>query len=195
MGKSWDSYADEWDNNEDAILFSEKTYSSPCEVINPEGLHILDFGCGTGLLTERLIKSAKKIVAIDSSDKMISVLNSKRISKVDTLNITLSEESQNLHEIFNERFDLIVASSVCAFLPNYVENLLLLRQMLKPNGIFVQWDWLKNDIEEKFGFTSDNIKSAFQKSGLEMVSVKEAFSLGSIKDKKKVVIGIAKNIV
>ena len=38
-------------------------------------------------------------------------------------------------------FDLIVASSVCAFVPDYQQTLSDLQLLLKEDGVFVQWDW------------------------------------------------------
>jgi len=74
MSDSWDDYAEGWGSNADVILYSEKAYESLCEVLNPEGLTILDFGCGTGLLTEKLAQPSHRVVALDPSEKMISVL-------------------------------------------------------------------------------------------------------------------------
>lgn len=42
-----------------------------------ENLTVLDFGCGTELLTDYLSKEASQIVAVDSGEKMIAVLNGK----------------------------------------------------------------------------------------------------------------------
>ena len=82
MSDSWDEYAEEWDSNADVITYSQKAYDSLCETVNPEGLDVLDFGCGTGLLTEKLSPIVSKIVAIDSSEKMISILNKKQLTNV-----------------------------------------------------------------------------------------------------------------
>ncbi|MCH8334286.1 MAG: class I SAM-dependent methyltransferase [Proteobacteria bacterium] len=39
-----------------------------------------------------------------------------------------------------EKFDLVVASSVCSFLPDYNSTLRDLSSALKPGGLFVQWE-------------------------------------------------------
>lgn len=43
------------------------------KIINLEGKAFLDFGCGTSLLTERMAPQASRILALDSSERMISV--------------------------------------------------------------------------------------------------------------------------
>jgi len=50
----WDQYAEGWDSNADIILYSNNAYDTLRKVINLEGKVILDFGCGTGLLIERV---------------------------------------------------------------------------------------------------------------------------------------------
>ncbi len=118
MSESWDEYAEGWDSNSDVVLYSRKAYNTLCEILNPEGIDILDFGCGTGLLTELLSPAAKRILGLDSSGKMISILENKHLSNVDTQTAELTEDTIKSNVALRSKFDLIVASSVCAFLPN-----------------------------------------------------------------------------
>ena len=193
MNESWDDYAEGWDGNEDVISYSDKAFNTLCEVVNPEGLLILDFGCGTGLLTERMATTADRIVAVDPSEKMISVLENKQLSNVETLIAVLSEETIKTHDLFKSKYDLIVASSVCSFLPDYEGTLRLLKSLLKPNGIFVQWDWLKSSEDNDSGFNEEKIESAYQQAGLEKSSVTEAFSIESEDGSMSVIMGVARN--
>lgn len=193
MNESWDDYAEGWDSDEDVISYSDKAFSTLCEVINPEGLLILDFGCGTGLLTERMAVTADRIVAVDPSAKMISVLQHKRLSNVDTLVAVLSEETIKAYDLFKSKYDLIVASSVCSFLPDYEGTLRLLKSLLKPNGVFVQWDWLKSDEDNDSGFNEERIESVYKRAGLEKLSITEVFSIESEAGPMKVIMGAARN--
>lgn len=192
MSDSWDQHADGWDSNADVILYAEKAYASLCEILNLDGLDILDFGCGTGLLTERMAPAANRILALDSSSKMISVLEDKKILNVEALATNLSKESLETHIYLQVEYDLIVASSVCAFLPNYEVTLQLLKKLLKPSGLFVQWDWLKTDMESDFGFTEEIIESAYNQSGLEVLSISRVFSLEGSTGAMPVLMGVAK---
>ena len=193
MNESWDDYAEGWDGNEDVISYSDKAFNTLCEVVNPEGLLILDFGCGTGLLTERMATTADRIVAVDPSEKMISVLENKQLSNVETLIAVLSEETIKTHDLFKSKYDLIVTSSVCSFLPDYEGTLRLLKSLLKPNGIFVQWDWLKSGEDNDSGFNEDRIESTYQRAGLEKLSITEAFSIECEAGPMKVIMGVARN--
>ena len=192
MSENWDQYAEEWDTNEDVKVYSEKAYKTLLEAFEIEGLNILDFGCGTGLLTEKMAPFANHILAVDSSEKMISVLKDKRLKNVITLAVNLSEETMRANEFLQVKFDLIVASSVCAFLPDFEKTLRLLKTLLTPNGHFVQWDWFETIKDPGFGFTNNRIESAFINSGFQVLSISKPFSLTSKDGEMKVIMGVAK---
>lgn len=193
MNDCWDEYALNWDKNEDVLLYSQKAYQSLVEILDINNLKILDFGCGTGLLSEKMSPLAKEIVAIDTSEKMISVLENKNLNNIKSLNINLSEETIKTNEDLHATFDLIVASSVCAFLPNYQHTLTLLKKIMVKNGIFIQWDWFKDYNESGFGLNKNQIKSAFTQSGFQTISISDSFTMSTKSNVMKVIMGVAKN--
>lgn len=159
----WDEYADMWDSV--AFEYADKAYAELIKIVDLKNLHVLDFGCGTGLLTERMITSCRDIVALDSSKKMTSVLENKNLSNVEVFSELLTSELIETEPNIQAKFDLIVASSVCGFIPNYEDTLSLLHSMLKPGGYFVQWDWLKRDETAENGFTENEVEQAFSNVG------------------------------
>jgi len=193
MSENWDQYAEEWDSKEDVNFYSEKAYQTLLEAVAIESLNILDFGCGTGLLTEKMAPIANRILAVDSSEKMISVLNDKGLDNVSTLAVDLSEETIKANKLLQSKFDLIVASSVCAFLPDFEKSLRLLKTLLVPSGIFIQWDWKETEKYPGFGFTKNRIESAFINSGFHVLSIAEPFLFTSEDGEMKVIMGVAKN--
>ena len=72
VSESWDQYAAEWDTNPAVILYAQKAYETLTGVVDPVGLDVLDFGCGTGLLTEKIAAVANRIVALDPLDGLRS---------------------------------------------------------------------------------------------------------------------------
>ena len=84
MGDSWDDCAPSWDEDELVREYSEKAFSSLLNKLRDPlstASRILDFGCGTGLLTECILKHfpSLQVVALDASPKMIEVVEcSKR---------------------------------------------------------------------------------------------------------------------
>jgi 2-polyprenyl-3-methyl-5-hydroxy-6-metoxy-1,4-benzoquinol methylase len=193
LSDSWDEYADEWDSDKDAILYSEHAFNSLSSVVKLNKLNILDFGCGTGLLTEKMSPLANKIIALDSSHKMISVLKDKKISNVEAIDGVLSLSSIKENKSLNIKFDLIVASSVCGFLPEYDSTLLLLKSLLVPNGIFVQWDWLSPENNPDFGLSEESVNKAFKEVGFILISLSQPFSITNAKGIMPVLMGVAKN--
>jgi len=195
MSDNWDDYAEEWDTNSDAIAYSEKAYETLVQEVNIQGLNILDFGCGTGLLTEKMASSAKSIVALDLSIKMIDVLNSKNLPNVISISERLTSQVIKENTAFNNKFDVIVASSVFSFLPDYVSTLKLLKSLLAPDGLLLQWDWLSPEADSDFGLSETNVKEAFVEAGFNQLSITNPFSLASSTGTMPVIMGVAKNTI
>lgn len=193
MSESWDDYAEEWDHNEDTISYSEKAFESLIKEVKLEGLNVMDFGCGTGLLTEKLSKLAAKIVALDSSRKMISILENKKIPNVSTITETISDSVIKENALLHKKFDLIVASSVFGFLPELEKTLILLKTLLAPGGLLTQWDWLSSNDDKGFGFSKVRISSVYRKTGFDIKSITTPFTHVSPEGNTPVLMVLVKN--
>jgi len=193
MSESWDDHADGWDSNEAVILYCQKAYEVLLNIVDLEGRKVLDFGCGTGLLTERISDQASSVVAIDPSGKMISVLTGKHLNNVRAINGELTQELIDNDEVLRSGFDIIVASSALAFVPDYQQTLKLLKQLLRKGGFLVQWDWLKEREEPGIGFSEELIELALEQAGFSKYSTSVPFSIESPNGSMKVVMGIAEN--
>lgn len=189
MTDSWDEYADEWDNNPDVIAYSEKAFLSLLATADPSGTRILDFGCGTGLLAARLSELAGQVIALDPSEKMIAVLRRKGLDKVIAIQGLLDDSLITTHPELREGFDLIVASSALAFVPDFENTLARLAALLKPNGKLVQWDWLKNSEGSGPGFTEQELSQAYRAVGLRC-TLSHPFSMGTGEDSMAVVMAV-----
>lgn len=193
MTSSWDDYADGWDSNPSVIEYSEKAFASLSNRICLQGLKVLDFGCGTGLLTEKIAAHAASVFAIDSSIKMIDVLKEKQLDNVNAQAGLLTPHYLQQYSEFIHGFDLIVASSVLFFVPNLQDTLLLLKQCLKPGGYLVQWDWLQTKPNSEFGFSNKMIEQAYATARLDQVAIEHCFDIVDENQPMPVIIGIAKN--
>lgn len=190
----WDDHADDWDVNEDVQLYARKAFESWQEKVAPlyqnlSECRALDFGCGTGLLTERLAGHCAHVVAADTSEKMIEVLQNK-LDSADIGNVTASSVPIDAHSIeanpeLLSPFDLIVASSVCSFLPDYESTLRDISSLLKSGAYFVQWDWLES-------MPGSKIEGAFKSSGLISQSIGQAFAMGADGESRPVIMGIGR---
>ena len=193
MSENWDEYAAGWDGNAAVIAYADNAYLALQNTVNLDACRIMDFGCGTGLLTERLSERASSVVALDASQKMISVLNNKHLDNVATIASELDQNLVNDDELLTPKFDLVVASSALAFVPDYVETLKLLKHLLNRGGYLVQWDWLKDEGDAGYGFSEQQIKSALTEAGFVECSTSVPFSMQSDGSKLDVVMGVAKS--
>jgi 2-polyprenyl-3-methyl-5-hydroxy-6-metoxy-1,4-benzoquinol methylase len=193
LSNEWDEYAGGWDVDETVLEYADNVYSQLVENCDLEGLTVLDFGCGTGSLTQLISPAVKSIVAIDSSPEMIKYLEMKKLNNVTSISESLSKELILDRTEFNSKFDLIVASSVCSFLPDYEETLSLLKSLLKEGGIFMQWDWLSNDDSSGMGLSEKRVKQAFESNCFINTKITSPFIMNSSKGKMPVIMAIGEN--
>lgn len=169
----WDEAAHGWDTDPMVRAYAEAAYASLVGVTELSPAHrVLDFGCGTGLLTERLAAHVAEVVAVDRSPVMIQHLSAKQLPNVRAV------AGQDLAALEPLSFDLIVCSSVCAFLDDYPGTVRSLVQALAPGGRFVQWDWeLDPASDEPHGLSRGAIRRALAGAGLDGVTVETAFDI------------------
>ena len=192
MRENWDVYADNWNDNDDVIAYSHHAFEALNRFTDINDLIIMDFGCGTGLLTEQLISKATSVIAIDPSCKMTDVLKAKSLKNVTVMTSLIDDQFLQKHTELKDSFDMIVASSVCAFLPDYPATLKHLISLLKPGGLFVQWDWMPTKEDPNFGFTPDKIIKAYNKAKLTVLIAENVFSMGESPSTMQVVMGVGK---
>ena len=176
MDDEWDQYAESWDNDPTTSAYAAAAFDSLTELVQVSGLslhgaNVLDFGCGTGLLTEHLVAAGASIDAVDTSNAMLNAL----AAKIDRYGWSTVRISTRLPESV-PRFDLVVCSSVCAFLPDYPSAVQELASHLGPGGLFVQWDWERTD-DNDHGLTRTQIHRALAAAGFTDVGVRTGFTI------------------
>ncbi len=190
----WDEFAIDWDVNSDVREYSEKAYATWMEKVAPavadlSHSRVLDFGCGTGLLTEKLAEKCGQVIALDSSPSMIEVLEQKieasGANNISTLVATVDNQSIANQPLLSAGFDMVVASSVCSFLADYEATLCAIASLLKPGGWFVQWDWIS-------GMPEESLRKAFRTAGLAEENIGPAFSMESKDGSAGVVMGVGR---
>jgi len=193
LSNEWDEYAENWDVDPTVEKYARKAFSELVDNLNIDGLTVLDFGCGTGVLTQFMSPAVKSIVAIDPSSEMIKYLDNKALDNVSSIADYLSEELvQNRPELAN-KFDLIVASSVCGFLPDYEATLSLLKSLIKEGGVFVQWDWLSIDDSSDTGLSEKRVKQAFIVNDFVNTKITCPFIMSSSKGDMPVLMAMGTN--
>lgn len=177
-GDPWDQYAADWDEDPAARAYAAAAFSSLVAVLDDRaaalaGSEVCDFGCGTGLLTEQLAETVASVDAVDTSAAMRAVVEAKIMSR-GWRHVRLRSEipaAQDSHH-------LVVCSSVCSFLDDYPGTVQRLADLLRPGGLFVQWDWERHDVDnDTHGLSRSEIHEAIASAGLTSVHVDTAFEL------------------
>lgn len=181
-----------WDRDAHARDLAEQTFGTLLEHVDlhdPVWLdrRILDFGCGTGLLTTKLAPLVREVVAADISAEMLAVLRDKLLENV-VLRHTDISTATGLGD-----FDLVVASCVCGTLADYASTIAHVAAMLRPGGHLVHWDWLVDDDgdDDDDGLTLAAVVAAFERAGLTSVHVDHSFDARN--DHDPILIGVARS--
>jgi len=176
MGNEWDDYAEGWDSDPSARAYADAAFDSLVELLESvdsalEGASVLDFGCGTGLLTEKMVTGGATVFAVDTSPAMLDVVRAKVVER-GWATVRLSDTVPG----DEKTFDLVVCSSVCAFVDDYPATVAQLVTCLRPGGAFVQWDWERTG-DDEFGLSRQEISAVLAGAGLDGITVRPAFSV------------------
>jgi len=139
MNKSeqfWDKTASQYDQIE---MKDEQTYLQIMQRTKTYleiSYTVLDYGCGTGRITNEIAEDVKVIHAIDTSSNMIAIAENKAKER-NTLNITYTHTT-----IFDEKykkgsFDAILALHVLHLLEDTEIVLRRMNELLKPGGLLI----------------------------------------------------------
>lgn len=174
----WDEHAEAWDADPGPRAYADAAHLSLRGVLEARGstlagARVCDFGCGTGLMTERLADLVASIDAVDTSPAMLEQLASK----------VRDRGWQHVHPSGDlpsgsATYDLVVCSSVCSFLDDYPGTVQQLVDRLAPGGVLVQWDWERDEADPVgHGLTRAEIRDALGAAGLVAVEVETAFEV------------------
>lgn len=159
---------------------------------------VLDFGCGTGLVAERIAGNVRHVVGVDTDQGMIAVLSdkvkNKGLSNVTTCCVQLSSpdsledhfSKNSVSEATPTKFDLIYSSMTLHHIENISGLIEVAQSYLKPHGLLVAFDLEKSadsmlfhpqpvspSVQHAGGFTSDQLCEMWRNAGLHDVSCEQ----------------------
>ena len=111
-------------------LFIKKTIT-----FLPANSHILDLGCGPGVISAALAERGFKVTGIDGSSEMIRLAQSN--AKLSNNILFLQKNIPFNSEGLEHQFDGVISSSVLEYLDEYDKTIILVRELLKDKGIFI----------------------------------------------------------
>lgn len=108
-----------------------------------KNMHILDIGCGSGLLTEKLSFHCKEIIAIDKSKDLINIAQNKNTQ----CNLKIKYLNDNINTLsLNNKFDLIICMELLEHIQNKNILIKIMKNHLKKNGVIILSSLNKNII-------------------------------------------------
>lgn len=134
--KFWDRMANYYDRVEKKdeltyikIIEKTKQYLKISDVV-------LDYGCGTGLISNEIADNVKIIHAIDTSSKMIEIAKRKadgrKIENIDYENSTIFDERYK-----RGSFDVILVFYILHLLEDTPKVMKRMNELLKPGGLII----------------------------------------------------------
>jgi len=139
MSKSelfWDKISNKYDNQ---VKKYEQTYYKTIDktkkYLDKNDL-VLDYGCGTGIITTEISNSVKTIHACDISSKMINVAEGKKREKK-IKNIEFFQTDIFDEQFEKESYDVILAFNILYFIKDIQAAIRRINELLKLEGLFI----------------------------------------------------------
>ncbi|HUD20212.1 MAG TPA: class I SAM-dependent methyltransferase [Patescibacteria group bacterium] len=134
----WEQIADIWDKG-----IGEKGDIRHELVINPivgeflgdlHGKTVLDAGCGNGYISRKMAKTAKKVVGVDFTEKLVEIAITR---SQNFHNIEYKVENLEALQLSDALFDVVLCNMVLMDLANLDRAVAEIARVTKPGGLIV----------------------------------------------------------
>lgn len=134
--KFWDRAANTYDQEEKKdqrtylkIIEKTRTYLKASDIV-------LDFGCGTGQVSNEIAGDVKQIHAIDISSKMVGIAKHKAKERnID--NVVYSQSTLFDEQLKKESFDVILSFYILHLVEDNQKVMQRIHELLKPGGLLI----------------------------------------------------------
>ena len=139
-------------------------------------MDVLDFGCGTGLLTLALQPFVRSITGVDSSSGMLNVFQTK-IKEQHLNNVKANQLDLDKGDVLKDSYHLIVSSMTLHHIKNISSLLKQFYSILLPTGCLAVADLdlddgkfhSNNDGVFHFGFDREKLRKSFAEAGFDNI--------------------------
>ena len=117
----------------------EEAYRRTVEKLLPylaPDARVLDFACGTGIVTLPIARQVARVVAVDISDEMLRRCEAK-CRAAGAENVTVLQCGLFDPRLEEGSFDAVLACNVLHYLSDRAAALARIRALLRPNGVFL----------------------------------------------------------
>lgn len=143
--KRFDAAAADWEEKPQRVALARKVAEAIRQAIPlADTMQVLEYGCGTGLVSRILSPQVKTIMAVDTSPRMLEVLRQKageeKIGNIETLAHDLTRQP-----LPDNNFDLVISSMTLHHIPDIEALLQRFFAALKPEGYLAVADLVTED--------------------------------------------------
>ena len=172
----FDRVADQWDTIRQGFFTEAVREKALMKAGVKRGRLAVDVGAGTGFISEGLIQEGLKVIAVDQSEEMLSILKNKYKDSPDMdYRIGLAESLP----IEDNLADYVFANMYLHHVQNPLKAIQEMARILKPGGMLVitdmdehEFEFLK--LEQKdfwMGFKREEVCDWFKRAGFHGISV------------------------
>ena len=109
------------------------------------GLQVLDLGCGDGTTAVPAAQLGADVLGVDIAANLVAAGNA-RAQSLGLANLRFQEgDASDLHELDNERFDLVVSIFGAMFAPRPFDVAKEVVRVTRPGGRIVMGNWIPGD--------------------------------------------------
>jgi len=109
------------------------------------GLRVLDLGCGDGTTAVPAAQLGADVLGVDIASNLVAAGNA-RAQSLGLTNCTFQEgDASDLHELEDERFDLVVSIFGAMFAPKPFDVASEMVRVTRPGGRIVMGNWIPGD--------------------------------------------------
>jgi len=174
--RDFDKEANRWDEAPGRVKLAADIAAAITDagIINTD-MNVLDFGCGTGLLTLHLQPLVHSVIGIDNSAGMLEVLRSK-IESQNIANVQIRNMNIEQGDVMEGCYDLIVSSMTLHHIREIKPLLDQFHKILAPRGYLCIADLYPD--EGQFHANSDGVfHNGFDRETLQRVFAAASFDI------------------
>ena len=180
--RNFDKEAASWDEQPMRVKLANDIANAITQAVSLNaGMDVLDFGCGTGLLSMQLHHQLNSITGVDSSEGMLNMFSAK-IDHQNITNIKVHCLDLDKGDTLSGNYHLIISSMTFHHIQDISHLLDQLYSVLHPSGILCI-----ADLDEErglfhddntgvfhFGFNRSQIQEQFTQAGFDVIQVDQS---------------------